>query len=292
MTDSTGVMWTRKGMEQVNTRVIIEFVGGLSVIVLLALIIAHFLGSGFGCFMDEECVKAREELKRLVSDVNKACQESDLNPQEQGAVLGEYDFGASHELDVVDGNTFWLINYKNIEEMDLSAESLMGKSLGKKKSQAIDWQIQMTAEKCDGTFRCGMLRSAKDCQDNIGKIAGDIAGGKQGQYWLFPIEGDSNGTFRYTTPDTDNTIINLKWVASGMEGKSPDEVLGDVWDDLTGGGGSSGQCPSGMTMLGDQNDACSGADEGTFCNVNLGGTCEKNSGDGGQDLVCCVPNGE
>ncbi len=222
----------RIGMQGINRRVLMEFVGAMALILILGLIIVHFLGP-FGCFMNEECMEAREELRRFVNDVDKACQDASVE-QVAGETLEEYDFGASHVLAIgatsdgllpdprsISKNEFILIKF-NEDRVDKMVEDLASFDGSDDPltiagdEEVVDWMVSETASSCNKAEQC-QVRDAMHVKEWT-------CGEGPFSSWLFPIMGGSEGEVRITTYDPDaGPRVKLRYIGdNSIEGKARD----------------------------------------------------------------------
>lgn len=219
-------MRTRKGLENVNRTVLIEFAGVVTFIVIFSLVVAHFLGLSLGCFGNTECMEAREELRRFVNDVNQACEDSTLSPVSEPTELGTYDFGASSAVGLKHPNIFRAAKLKDTGDFVGGLADYVGGNVNNLlrgdwrqlfedgtpslqfREHTREWTVEMEAENCDQARLCVLFQGAENCHTGVRGGTEDFFNGGHVPFWIPGF--DAEGTVVYTTPEPRH--INLRWV--------------------------------------------------------------------------------
>lgn len=223
-------------MEGVNRRVIMEFIGALALIIILGLVVAWFLGEGMmDCMGDEECMEAREELQRLVNDVNQACQESDID-EVTNEELDHYDFGATHALAIghtsegvipdptsIRQNEFVITNY-DTDDLGLSdVDDFASADFG----ELVDWKVRITADQCDEIQQCFTNEELYVERWNC----------EEGPFtsWIFPVLGGSSGEIRYSSFHRDGSpLVKLRYIGDNSPERWVRDALDSIRESLAG----------------------------------------------------------
>lgn len=193
---------SRRGVATLMGLTAYQWMGIIAAVVVI-LMLTNFFSVFTGCAGNVACLEAKGELAQFVDDVNAACSDSTLALQDDPRKLGNYDFGAAHEMVVTAPNTVYLNKYKDWDDIGYTLNDyLMGEPIT---GAAVDWQIKMKAEECNGVYLCGAVYNVEDCYSSEPDDG-------ESTFIIFPVLGGTDGLFRYVTPDVRK--INLKWKSS------------------------------------------------------------------------------
>ncbi len=271
----------RKGVEGVNRRVIMEFIGALALIIIFALVIAHFLGTFVGCWADEDCMQCREEVNRLADSVDEVCQQSTMELTDEAEELpgGEYDFSCADFLHISPDGEFTVGSLRSpgdiMEDLGDAVLSLFRALFSLDPTEFTrEWSVSQTADTCERTDLCVTGEDVENCGD--GRF--DILDGTTIPFFLtetdtydfYLIEVTREDTFTYVTPD--ERQVNIKYEGLEIEWSILDALEDDVY---TCGGDShfchdGNECPMATQHSPEYDDQCDQNDGDDICCISAG----------------------